>query len=142
MRDIPHQGQGGGQAEGLEDIPDGLGEPQWMGAVRNEHSPHEGEGSPGNAQWAAGGAEMGNKPGGEGISNSWTQHHCHIQPPVALQEPATPGLPLRLALGGAGLPLRLALGGGGKALNGQQRGLVSRERWEVELDFGGRSRST
>ena len=67
MRDIPHQGQGGGQAEGLEDIPDGLGEPQWMGAVRNEHSPHEGEGSPGNAQWAAGGAEMGNKPGGEGI---------------------------------------------------------------------------
>ena len=76
------------------------------------------------------------------FSNSWTQHHCHIQPPVALQEPATPGLPLRLALGGAGLPLRLALGGGGKALNGQQRGLVSRERWEVELDFGGRSRST
>ena len=65
------------------------------------------------------------------FSNSWTQHHCHIQPPVALQEPATPGL-----------PLRLALGGGGKALNGQQRGLVSRERWEVELDFGGRSRST
>lgn len=66
------------------------------------------------------------------FSNSWTQHHCHIQPPVTLQEPATPGLPLMLALGG---------GGGGKALNGQQRGLVSRERREVELDFGSRSRS-
>lgn len=75
------QGQGGDQAGGLEDSPDGPGEPHWMGAVSGRGTtvistsrPHEGgggshcEASPGGAQRAAGGAEAGDKPGREGIA--------------------------------------------------------------------------
>ena len=103
MRDIPHQGQGGGQAEGLEDIPDGLGSHSGWGQSGMSTVPMRVKGAQAMLSGQQGEQKWETNQEEREFSNSWTQHHCHIQPPVALQEPATPGLPLRLAgVGGGG----------------------------------------
>lgn len=81
----PTRGKEEVRLEALRTSLDGLGEPQGMGAVREEHSPHEAEGSPGNAQWEQ---KWETNQEEREFSNSWIQHHCHT--PVALQEQSTP----------------------------------------------------